>query len=79
MRKSVLKYFDDQLRGDCLINLFLNSLEKYRAFVIAFLCLISAFTSWGDNMVLTFIFVAGVIICPFIGIADIKEYKSKNS
>lgn len=52
-------------------------LEKYRAFVIAAVCLISVITSWGNNWILTGVLVAGAIICPFIGISDLREDKAR--
>ena len=48
-------------------------IEKYRGFLIAFSCLMELVSSWGNNGVLTWIMVAGVIICPLIGISDLKQ------
>lgn len=56
---------------------YMKFLEKYGAFVIAFGCLIYLLTSWGDNWVLTWILLAGLIICPLIGISDLKEDRSR--
>lgn len=61
-----------------MVHLFLAVLEKYRAFVIAVVCLISLITSWSNSAVLSAVLLAGVIICPIIGIWDLKEYKSNN-
>lgn len=52
---------------------------KYRAFVISLVCLISVITSWGDSGVLTGILIAGFVICPLIGISDLKESRSKKA
>ncbi len=51
-------------------------LEKYRPLIIAFFCLVYLLTSWGDNWILTWILLAGLIITPLIFILDIKESKS---
>jgi hypothetical protein len=52
-------------------------LKKYGAFITALGCLIYLVTSWGDNWILTWILLAGLIICPLIGISDLKEHKSQ--
>lgn len=52
---------------------YVAAIEKYRGFIIAFSCLIGLISSWGNNGVLTGIMVAGVIICPLIGISDLKQ------
>lgn len=52
---------------------YVAAIEKYRGFIIAFSCLIGLISSWGNNWVLTWIMVAGVIICPLIGISDLKQ------
>lgn len=51
--------------------------EKYRAFAIGLVCLISLITSWGNSSVLAGILIAGIVICSLIGISDWKEHKSK--
>lgn len=56
-----------------MFKLYVAATEKYRAFIIAFSCLIGLISSWGDNGVLTWIMAAGVIICPLIGISDLKQ------
>ncbi|MDE4085306.1 hypothetical protein PO902_09755 [Planococcus maritimus] len=52
---------------------YVATIEKYRSFIIAFNCLIVLIISWGDNWILTWIMLAGVIICPLIGISDLKQ------
>ncbi|MBD8015556.1 hypothetical protein [Planococcus wigleyi] len=52
--------------------------EKYGAFAIAAVCLISVITSWGNNGILTGILIAGAIICPFIGLSNLKDGKERN-
>lgn len=52
---------------------YVAAIEKYRGFITAFSCLIGLISSWGDNRVLTWIMLAGVIICPLIGISDLKQ------
>lgn len=61
-----------------LIKTVMNALEKYGAFATGFVCLISVVTSWGNNAVLTGILMAGAVVCPFIGISNIKESKAQN-
>lgn len=56
-----------------------KSLEKYRGFIIAVACLITAINSWGNHWVMTGILVIGVIICSLIGISDIKEHKPQKT
>ena len=52
-------------------------MEKYGAFATAAVCLISVIKSWGNNGVSTGILVAGAIICPLIGISNLKEGKER--
>ena len=56
---------------------YVAAIEKYRGFIIAFNCLIVLISSWGDNWVLTWIMVAGLIICPLIGISDLKQARAR--
>lgn len=58
---------------------FVTAIEKYRGFLIAFSCLIGLFSSWGDNWVLTWIMLAGVIICSLIGISDLKQVRAQQN
>jgi len=53
--------------------------EKYRSFIIAFNCLIVLIISWGNNWVLTWIMVAGLIICSLIGISDLKQARAQQN
>ncbi|TYS01331.1 hypothetical protein FZC84_01335 [Rossellomorea vietnamensis] len=53
--------------------------EKYASFVIALVCLYSAYVSWGGNWVLTGVLAAGVIVCGSIGIYDIKRSRQQSS
>ena len=62
-----------------MIRSFKSFLEKYSAFVIAIGCLIYLITSWGDSWIWTIILLAGLIICPIIGISDLKDAKSRNN
>lgn len=56
-----------------MFKTYVAAIEKYRSFIIAFNCLIVLINSWGNNGVLTWIMVAGLIICPLIGISDLKQ------
>ncbi|MEZ0481574.1 hypothetical protein [Planococcus sp. SSTMD024] len=52
---------------------YMAAIEKYRGFIIALNCLIVLISSWGNNWVLTWIMVAGVIICSLTGFSDLKQ------
>ncbi len=56
---------------------YVAAIEKYRGFIIAFNCLIVLISSGGNNWVLTWIMVAGLIICPLIGISDLKQARAR--
>jgi len=58
---------------------YMAAIEKYRSFIIAFNCLIVLIISWGNNWVLTWIMVAGLIICPLIGISDLKQARMEQN
>lgn len=49
--------------------------EKYGAIAIAFSCLISAITSWGDHWILTSVLLLGVLVCGMIVFFDMKRSK----
>ncbi|TYR73568.1 hypothetical protein FZC79_18195 [Rossellomorea vietnamensis] len=53
--------------------------EKYSSFVIALVCLCSAYVSWGGNWVLTGVLVTGVLVCGSIGFHDIKRSRKQSS
>ncbi|TYS75603.1 hypothetical protein FZC80_17065 [Rossellomorea aquimaris] len=52
---------------------------KYSSFVIALVCLYSAYVSWGGNWVLTGVLVTGVLVCGSIGFHDIKRSRKQSS
>lgn len=56
---------------------YVAAIEKYRGFIIAFNCLIVLISSGGNNWALTWIMVGGLIICPLIGIWDLKQARAQ--
>lgn len=52
---------------------------KYASLAVTIGCLYSVVASWGENLFVTAILVAGVIICGTIAIFDLSRIYEKNT